>query len=44
MPSLTLLVCFFDSLDINDTVCPVEPGPYEVDQTVALPKEIPQGQ
>ncbi|KAJ7110120.1 MD-2-related lipid-recognition domain-containing protein [Mycena epipterygia] len=29
----------------NATVsCPVEPGPYTVVQTVALPKEIPQGE
>ena len=26
-----------------DVQCPVEAGDYEVSQTVALPKEIPQG-
>lgn len=24
--------------------CPVAPGPYEIEQTVALPREIPPGE
>lgn len=32
------------SRNANATVqCPVEPGPYVIVQTVALPKEIPRG-
>ena len=27
-----------------DVQCPVEPGQYHIVQTVALPKEIPQGE
>lgn len=34
----------FDSRKADATVqCPIEPGEYEVVQTVALPKEIPRG-
>lgn len=45
--TLALLVsfaCAFESLrrNANATVqCPVAPGPYEVTQTVDLPREIP---
>lgn len=34
-----------EARNANTTVsCPVEPGPYEIVQTVALPKEIPKGE
>lgn len=32
------------SRNANSSVqCPVQPGPYEVQHTVALPKEVPRG-
>ncbi len=32
------------SRNANTTVqCPIAAGPYEVQQTVALPKEVPRG-
>ncbi|TFK30519.1 vacuole protein [Coprinopsis marcescibilis] len=40
--SKTFDVCE-EARNANATVqCPVEPGPYEIEQTVALPKEVPR--
>ncbi|KAJ7038096.1 ML domain-containing protein [Mycena alexandri] len=34
-----------EARNVNASVsCPVQPGPYTVEQTVALPKEIPKGE